>query len=124
KCTGTRSRTNTPLQALVTLNDPQFVEASRAFAERIVRGGANPADRVRFAVKAALGRPATDREITLLAGLADSQRRRFEAEPAKATALLAVGESPRDASIPAAEHAAWAIVASTVMNTDEFLVKN
>ncbi|VTU01943.1 cytochrome c : Uncharacterized protein OS=Planctomyces brasiliensis (strain ATCC 49424 / DSM 5305 / JCM 21570 / NBRC 103401 / IFAM 1448) GN=Plabr_3596 PE=4 SV=1: PSCyt1: PSCyt2: Laminin_G_3: PSD1 [Gemmataceae bacterium] len=124
KCTGTRSRTNTPLQALVTLNDPQYVEAGRAFAERIVRAGASPADRVQFAIKAALGRPATEREVALLSKLAESQLERFKAEPKKAAALLAVGESKRDESIPPAEHAAWAVVAATVLNLDEFLVKN
>jgi hypothetical protein len=124
KCTGTRSRTNTPLQALVTLNDPQYVEAARAFGQRVVKGAASPADRAAFAVKVALGRQATNREVALLVNLALAQRQRFESAPDKAAALLAVGESPRDASIPAAEHAAWMVVASTVMNMDEFLVKN
>ena len=124
KCTGTRSRTNTPLQALVTLNDPQFVEAARAFGQRIVKSAPSPAERVAFAVKAALGRPATERETDLLVKLAAVQRQRFGASPDKASALLAVGESPRDGSIPPAEHAAWMLVASTVMNLDEFLMKN
>lgn len=124
KCIGARSRTNTPLQALVTLNDPQFVEASRAFAERIVKSGTSPEDRVRFAIKSALGRPATEREVTLLSKLAASQLERFKADPKKASSFLAVGESKRDESIPAPDHAAWAMVASTVLNLDEFLVKN
>ncbi|MFO0824597.1 MAG: DUF1553 domain-containing protein [Gemmataceae bacterium] len=124
KCTGTRSRTNTPLQALVTLNDPQYVEAGRAFAERIVKAGASPAERVQFAIKTALGRPATEKELALLARLAAGQLERFQADPKKAAALLTVGESKRDESIPVAEHAAWAVVAVTIMNLDEFLVKN
>lgn len=124
KCTGTRSRTNTPLQALVTLNDPQFVEAARAFGQRIVKSASSPAERAAFALKVALGRPATERETGLLVNLASAQRQRFESAPAKSAALLAVGESQRDGLIPAAEHAAWMVVASTVMNMDEFLMKN
>jgi len=125
KCIGSRSRTNTPLQALVTLNDPQFVEAARAFAERIIRnGGASPEDRVRFAVRVALGRPATDKEVMLLAKLAAGQLTRFNDDPKKAEALLKVGESPRDVKIPVPEHAAWTTVANVILNLDEFLVKN
>lgn len=125
KCTGYRPRTNTPLQALVTLNDPQFVEAARAFAERIVKeGGPSAGERIRFAYREALGRPATDAETKVLERLAQSQRSRFTANPKQAEALLGVGESPRDAAVPAVEHAAWTIVASTVLNLDEFLMKN
>jgi hypothetical protein len=125
KCTGNRSRTNTPLQALVTLNDPQFVEAARAFAQRIVHdGGPQPRDRIQFAFAHALGRPASAKEVTLIETLLASQQKRFTADPKKAEALLRVGESPRDANIPVIEHATWTIVASTLMNLDEFLVKN
>jgi len=125
KCTGSRSRTNTPLQALVTLNDPQFVEAARAFAERIIReGGPSAKDRVRFAVRVALGRTATDKEVTLLAKLATVQAARFTDDPKKADTLLKVGESPRDVKIPLVEHAAWTTVANVILNLDEFLVKN
>lgn len=125
KCIGRRSRTNTPLQTLVTLNDPQFVEAARAFAQRIVtNGGTSSRERIQFAYAHALARPATEREVKLLESLLDSQRARFQADPKKAEALLKIGESPRDASIPAIDHAVWTVVASTLMNLDEFLMKN
>ena len=125
KCTGRRPRTNTPLQALVTLNDPQFVEASRAFAQRILKeGGTHPAVRIAFAIQTALSRPATARETDLLTQLATSQLTRFTADPTKAEALLKIGDSPRDSTLPAPEHAAWTVVASTVLNLDEFLVRN
>lgn len=125
KCSGYRARTNTPLQALVTLNDPQFVEAARVFAQRILKqSGAGPRERIQFAYLHALGRPASEKEVGLIEKLLVSQRGRFDADPKKADALLKVGESPRDPLIPAVEHAAWTMVASTILNLDEFLVKN
>ncbi|MFO0926686.1 MAG: DUF1553 domain-containing protein [Gemmataceae bacterium] len=125
KCSARRPRTNTPLQALVTLNDPQYVEAARAFAQRILKeGGSTPEQRIDFAFRTALGRPATAKELSLLTRLLTAQLARFRAAPAKAEELLKVGESPRDATLPAVEHAAWQVIASTVLNLDEFLVKN
>ena len=125
KCTGARSRTNTPLQALITLNDTQFVEAARAFAERIIKhGGGSAEERVKYAIRAALGRPATSKEVELLAKLATTQLARFREDPKNAEVFLKIGDSPRDASIPAGDHAAWSVVASTILNLDEFLVKN
>lgn len=125
KCTGYRARTNTPLQALVTLNDPQFVEAARVFAQRIVKnGGTQPAERIQFAYRHALGRPATEKEVAVMEKLLTLQQARFTADGKKAESLVRVGESPRDAAIPVADHAAWTIVASTLLNLDEFLVKN
>ena len=125
KCIGRRPRTNTPLQALVTLNDPQFVEASRAFAQRILKdGGSQPADRIAYAIQHALSRPPTRHETDLLARLATSQLARFTADPTKADELLKTGESTRDPAIPAPEHAAWTVVANTILNLDEFLVRN
>ena len=123
KCVGNRPRTNTPLQALVTLNDPQFVEAARAFAERIVKSSASRDERIDFATRHALGRPATARERDLLGRLVETETERFKADPKRAESLLKVGESPRDAAIPVVEHAAWTMLANTVMNLDEFLVK-
>jgi Protein of unknown function (DUF1553)/Protein of unknown function (DUF1549)/Planctomycete cytochrome C/Concanavalin A-like lectin/glucanases superfamily len=123
KCVGNRPRTNTPLQALVTLNDPQFVEAARAFAERIVKSSASRDERIDFAIRNALGRPATSRERDLLGRLVETETERFKADPKRAESLLKIGESPRDASIPVVEHASWTVLANTVMNLDEFLVK-
>ncbi len=123
KCVGNRPRTNTPLQALVTLNDPQFVEAARAFAERIVKSSASRDERIDFAIRHALGRPATVRERDLLGRLVETETERFKADPKRAESLLKIGESPREAAIPVVDHAAWTVLANTVMNLDEFLVK-
>ncbi|MGI8603887.1 MAG: DUF1553 domain-containing protein [Verrucomicrobiales bacterium] len=125
KCTAHRPRTNTPLQALVTLNDPQFVEAARFFALRLIReGGADAANRIDYAYGLALSRHATPREIDLLGRLAEDQRQAFTSDPEKAKKFLVVGETKIDASLDPAELAAWTLVASTVLNLDEVLTRN
>ncbi|MEY5026448.1 MAG: hypothetical protein RLZZ244_1976 [Verrucomicrobiota bacterium] len=124
KCTGRRSRTNTPLQALVTLNDPQFVEASRALAQRtLLEAGNSPSERIAHLLRLTLGRAPQGSELRLLGELAEASRVQFEKEPAKAAGLLSIGESVRDSRISETEHAAWTVVANTVLNLDEFLVK-
>lgn len=124
KCTARRMRTNTPLQALATLNDPQFVEAARAFGQRLIaEGGPTAQQRIDHAFHLALGRHASAKEVTLLTQLLQQQRERFLADPKKAEEFLKVGESERDAAIPAVEHAAWAVVASTILNLDEVLTR-
>jgi hypothetical protein len=124
KCTGRRSRTNTPLQALVTLNDPQFVEAARQFAQRVLlEGGRSPTERASFAIREALGRDPRPREVPLLEQLAHRELARFHAQPEEAQKLLSVGESPRLPTLAPEELAAWTVVANTVLNLDDFLVK-
>jgi len=123
-CTVRRSRTNTPLQALVLLNDPTYVEASRKFAERILAGGGKSLDqRLEFAFRSVLARQPTTVELTILRGVYDRQLARFRELPDAAKALLAVGESPADPSLDPAELAAWAMVASAILNTDEAVTK-
>ena len=123
-CTVRRARTNTPLQALVLMNDPTYVEASRKFAERIIKEGGDSLDqRLTFAFRSALARPPSPAELAVLRGIYNHQLVRFKASPEAATKLLAVGESPRDESLDAAELAAWSIVASALMNLDETLTK-
>lgn len=125
KCTAARPRTNTPLQALVTLNDPQFVEASRALAQRLIKeGGTNADQRIELAYRLLLARPPQPGERQLLADYVTRQKARFAADPKKATELLTIGESPRDATIDPIDHAAWTLVASTLLNLDEFLTRN
>ena len=124
KCIARRSRTNTPLQALVLMNDPTYVEASRALAQRMVQeGGSSGADRVRFAYERALARPPSQAESRLLEDLAREQADKFEAAPELARELLRIGESPTDGDIPAAELAAWTVVASSILNLDETISK-
>jgi len=123
-CTVRRSRTNTPLQALVLMNDPTYVEASRKFAERIVReGGAGFDQRLAFAFRSVLCRAPVTEELAVLRGVYERQLARFRAQPAAAADLLRVGEAPADATLDPAELAAWAMVASALLNTDEALTK-
>ena len=125
KCTATRPRTNTPLQALVTLNEPQFVEAARAFAQRVLKeGGSSPAERIGFAYRTTLAREPKANEITLFSELLMRQKERFAADKKKATDLLSIGESPRDTTLDSVEHASWTILANTLFNLDEFLTRN
>jgi hypothetical protein len=123
-CTVRRSRTNTPLQALVLLNDPTYVEASRKFAERILReGGQTTDERLAFAFQSVTARPPNSAELTVLTGVLAKQLARFRELPDAATSLLKIGESPADSQFDAAELAAWAMVASVILNTDEAVTK-
>ena len=120
-CTVRRGRTNTPLQALVTLNEPMFVEASRAMAERVYHAGASDSERLEAAYRMALGRSPQAAERKLLGDALSRYRGRYLSDQVGALGLLKVGDSPRDETIPPHEHIAWALVCSTLMNTDEFL---
>jgi hypothetical protein len=123
-CTVRRSRTNTPLQALVLMNDPTYVEAARKFAERILReGGESTDDRLAFAFKSVLARSPSAAELAVLRRVLDRQQAAFAVRPEAAAKLLTIGESPADASFDAAELAAWAMTASAILNTDEALTK-
>ena len=123
-CTVRRARTNTPLQALVLMNDPTYVEASRKFAERILLEGGTTADeRLTFAFRLATSRRPTPRELTVLRRVFDQQRARFQADPSAAAKLLSVGESPRTEQLPAQELAAWAALANVILNLDETVTK-
>ncbi len=123
-CTVRRARTNTPLQALVLMNDPTYVEASRKFAERILReGGASLESRLTFAFRTVLSRAPREQELAILRQILEKQNARFAASPEATAKLLSAGESPRDESLDQAELAAWTIVASTLLNLDETLTK-
>ena len=125
KCVIQRQRTNTPLQALVTLNDPQFLEAARHFARRLLRDPSTRAeDRIDQAMILATGRPAQENEILILKGLYEEQQERFMKMPEEAKKFLSVGESPRDESLDLLEHASWTVVAQTILNLDETLTRN
>ncbi len=123
-CTVRRSRTNTPLQALVLMNDPTYVEASRKFAERIMQKEKTPAARLALAFRLATARQPTERETAILKRVLDKQLQTYQENPKAAEALLRVGESPRDEALSAAELAAYTIVASVILNLDEVVTKN
>jgi hypothetical protein len=123
-CTVRRGRTNTPLQALVLLNDPTYVESSRKLAERMMReGGASPDDRIAFAFRLATARKPTPEESAVLRRIFDKQLSVYQSDNKAATELLAVGESPKDEKLPVPELAAWTTVASTILNLDETVSK-
>lgn len=123
-CVVRRSLTNTPLQALALMNDIQFVEAARFFAQRVLlEGGGSLDDRLRFAFLLVTSRAPVPEEIAALAAVFDEQRAHYVADPAAAEALLRVGEKPRDAKLDAADHAAMTIVANLLLNLDETLTK-
>ncbi len=124
KCALRRSRTNTPLQALVTLNDVQFVEASRALAERALKEGGNTLDeQLDYAYRLASGvRPKSFvREI--LKQTYHDELKIFQADNERATKLISAGESPRDETLDPAVHAAMSIATSMILNLDEVLTR-
>lgn len=124
KCIGRRALTNTPLQALVLLNDPTYVEAARALAERtLVEGGKDGKSRLAYAFRLATARNPTGRESGVLRGLLETQLASFGRNPQAAAKLLSVGESARDKRLNAVELAAWTTVTSVILNLDETVTK-
>ena len=123
-CVVKRARTNTPLQALALLNDEQFVEAARAFGQRmLLEGGETAEERIAFGFRCATARRPSEGEARVLAGLVTAALARFRADPDAARALLAVGESQPDPALDPAELAAWTLVASTLFNLDAFVTR-
>jgi Protein of unknown function (DUF1553)/Concanavalin A-like lectin/glucanases superfamily len=124
KCAARRALTNTPLQALVLMNDPTYVEAARALAQRtIVEGGKDDSSRVAYAFRLATARKPTGSESSVLRRLLQHRLEGFRKDPRAATRLVAVGESARDTRIDTAELAAWTTVASAILNLDETITK-
>ncbi|NNM25044.1 MAG: DUF1553 domain-containing protein [Phycisphaerales bacterium] len=118
-CTPRRETTSSPIQALVLLNDPQFVEAARVAGERMVRsGGDTDATRIAFMFRLCTGRRPTAAEAALLAELARDQRTRLAADPDAAAGLLRVGDHPADDALDPVEVATAAVVAQTILNMD------
>lgn len=123
-CTVRRERTNTPLQALVTLNDPQFVEAARRLAERALKeGGATTESRADFMARRLLARPFRAEELVVVKQSFDALAKYYSSKPDDAKALIAVGESKADAALDAPMLAAWTMVANELINLDEVLNK-
>jgi hypothetical protein len=121
-CVLQRQRTNTPMQALVTLNDDQFVEAARHFARRILNSGKETfPEKLNFAFEWATGRPGDQLRIDVLKEFYDEQSKIFKDDPKRADELLSVGESPRDEKLDPYDHAAWTLLASIILNLDETL---
>jgi hypothetical protein len=123
-CTVREGRTNTPLQALHLLNDVQFLEAARALAQKTIRqGGASTDSRIRFAFRTVLARPPRSKEMEALQSMLAYSLDRYRTDPKRANEFLAQGESQRDSSIDAGEHAAWMAVTSMILNLDAAVTK-
>jgi hypothetical protein len=118
-----RARTNTPLQALVTMNDPQFVEAARKLAERAIRAGAHDSSRIDFMARTTISRGLTTAEAEVIGKSLERFRRHFTSHPDDAAGLLTTGESPADATLPAVDVATWTMVANQFLNLDEYVNK-
>ncbi len=124
KCTARRSVTNTPLQALVLLNDPTYVEASRFLAQRMLtQGGKTPAGRIDFAFKLATGRAPDAQERAVLLEQAKEALAEYRQHGNEAKELLAVGDSRSDSRLDPRELAAWTTVAGIILNLDETITK-
>jgi hypothetical protein len=122
-CTVRRPRTNTPLQALVLLNDPTYVEASRKLAERLLQRTGTDADRITWAFRLATARVPTDAERAVMLRVLEQQRAHYRAHRDAAESLLSNGEATRDLTLDAAELAAWTMVSSTLLNLDETVTR-
>ena len=123
KCTVRRARTNTPLQALILMNDPTYVESARVLAEKMMAASGDSAARLTYAFRRAMAREPTSSERDVLLTLLHQQLEDYRGDPDAAKALLAVGESKPTASSDATELAAWTMVATTVLNLDETITK-
>jgi hypothetical protein len=123
-CVVRRARTNTPLQALILLNDPTYVEASRKFAERILlTGGSDAKQRLTFAYRTLLSRSPSERELAVATRLVEQQLAHYRANQDAADKLLAIGEAPKSDKLDSVELAAWTIVASALLNLDETVTR-
>lgn len=123
-CTVQRERTNTPMQALLLLNEPQYVESARGLAQRAWHEGGKTAEtRAAFMFRQAAVRGANEGELKELLAVYRDHLAEFQKNPDAAKALLAVGATSPAAAIPAAELAAWTMVANLILNLDEVITK-
>jgi hypothetical protein len=124
-CQVRRARTNTPLQALVLMNDVQYVEAARKFAEGVLRqSGLDAAQRVQWAVKSVLARQPTSSEQEALLQLQSEAAEQFAAQPEEAQKLLQAGEAPVDQTFDPVELASWTMVTHVILNLSETVTRN
>lgn len=115
--------TNTPLHALITLNDETYVEAARVLAERVMQTAHTDETRISMAFRLATSRYPQTAEHGILQRRLDILRDQYSADPASAEALLHTGEAPRDSTLSPIEHAAFASLASMILNLDETITK-
>jgi cytochrome c553 len=123
ECVARRPSSNTPLQALVLLNDPTFVEAARALAQRSLQAADSDGERLTWAVRQVLSRAPDAAESAILATLLAQNRTRYKADAEAAAALLKVGEEPVPDGLEAAELAAWTAVSRALLNLHETITR-
>ena len=124
QCSIKRRTTSTPMQALVLLNDPQFTEASRILAQRMLEeGGEKASDRITYAFRWATSRPPKERELKVLVDLLSAEQEAYSADQKAAGKLLAIGESSLEASSDLGELGAYTIVANAILNLTETIQK-
>ena len=123
-CTIRRIRTNTPLQALVTLNDPVYIEAAQALARRIVAsGGTTVSQRARYGFRLCLSRPPRKAELAKLISLYEQSSARFGRNRQKAAQFATDPLGPLSAGTDPVDLAAWTLVSNVLMNLDEFVAR-
>jgi hypothetical protein len=118
-CVIRRARTNTPLQALILLNDPTYVEAARKLAEMLLKAGPSFEDRLALGFQRAIARRPGAGESSIFLALYQDALENYRKDPKAAERLLGVGDTPRDGKLDPVELAAWSVVASTILNLDE-----
>ena len=122
-CTLRRNRSNTPLQALVTMNDPVYIEAAQALARRMIAGGATTQEKVRTGFRLTLTRQPSEKETQRLIALHDAVLPSYRKDEKKALEMATnpIGPVPKGADV--ADLAAWTTVANTLLNLDETVMK-
>src|SRR5690606_5929052 len=123
-CEVRRLRTNTPLQALVMLNDPQVLEAARVLAARLLEENSDEKDKIEKAFRLIVCRKPTAAELDQLTSYFEEEKAGFAITPTKADALLKVGEYPRNGSLDGTRHAAMMQVISAIYNLEEAITKS
>jgi hypothetical protein len=123
-CIARRERTNTPLQALLLMNEPQCFEAARHLAQKAVKeGGGTPEERAAWMIRRATLRAPSREDVADLVAVYRSQRETYEKDPEAAKKAISTVDLPPDSSIEPAELAAWTLAANVVLNLDEVLNK-
>jgi len=125
KCVIRRAVTNTPLQALVLMNDPTYLEAARVLAQKALAAGAGKDvnSRIAFLFRTVTARKPSAQEITVLRELLDQQLANYRKDKKSTDDLLRIGESALENKSDPAELAAWMMVASAILNLDETITK-
>ncbi len=123
-CTASRPRSNTPLAALLLLNDPSYIEAAKVFAENAIAARAEVNERVQWLFLKAFARPPTEEEANIVAGLVKDHQTYYSQHPDQATLLLQAGQSGLPDDCEPSSLAAWMSATRAIMNMHEFVTRN